>query len=113
VALPPTKWFIENYLAPKPGEGPSLDAQEKGYFDFRFLGVTKSGQSLRCKVTGDRDPGYGSTAKMLGQAAMALATDVSKEKCPGGFWTPASIFGQGLIERLVKHSGLNFEILGK
>jgi short subunit dehydrogenase-like uncharacterized protein len=77
----------------------------------RFLGRTAGGQELRVKVTGDRDPGYGSSAKMLGQAAACLALDVTQSDRPGGFWTPASIFGERLIERLQAHSGLRFEVL--
>jgi len=61
-------------------------------------------------VTGDKDPGYGSTAKMLGQAAVCLA-NISKDDKAGGFWTPASIYGQDLIERLKTNSGLTFDVL--
>ncbi len=62
-------------------------------------------------MTGDQDPGYGSTAKMLGQAAACLALDISKDDVQGGFWTPASVFGTQLITRLEKHAGLTFEII--
>ncbi len=67
------------------------------------------------KVTGDRDPGYGSTGKMLGQAALRLALDCSRdgEKTGrgGGFWTPATMFDERFVERLVRHAGLRFEVL--
>ena len=63
------------------------------------------------KVTGDRDAGYGSTAKMLAQAAAFLARDLPKAKKPGGFWTPATIFGDRLIERLQKNSGMAFTVI--
>jgi short subunit dehydrogenase-like uncharacterized protein len=111
--IPPTRWAMEKFILPKPGEGPSLDAQEKGYYDLRFYGKTDSGQEIRCKVTGDQDPGYGSTAKMLAQAAVCLVQDIDKDKdkVPGGFWTPASIFGAQLISRLESHAGLTFEII--
>jgi short subunit dehydrogenase-like uncharacterized protein len=108
--IPPTRWAMENFILPKPGEGPNLEAQEKGYFDLRFYGKTDEGQEISCKVTGDRDPGYGSTAKMLGQAAACLAQDIKKNQVPGGFWTPASIFGAHLITRLENHAGLTFEL---
>jgi short subunit dehydrogenase-like uncharacterized protein len=111
VALPPTRWAIERFVVPKPGEGPSPAAQEKGFYDLRFFGKTAKGQTLRVKVTGDRDPGYGSTAKMLGQAAACLALDIGKDDCEGGFWTPATIFGERLIKRLRANSGLAFEVL--
>ncbi|MDX1620737.1 MAG: saccharopine dehydrogenase NADP-binding domain-containing protein [Nitriliruptorales bacterium] len=99
-------------VLPDPGEGPSPEAQRKGFFDFRFWGTTGSGERLTAKVTGDRDPGYGSTAKMLGEAAACLALDVSDrgERPPGGFWTPASLLGSQLVERLEGHAGLTFEV---
>ena len=109
--LPPTRWLLERFLLPAPGEGPSPEAQEKGFFDLRFDGTTADGRRLRAKVTGDRDPGYGSTAKMLGQAAACLAADIGKEDKPGGFWTPATIFGDRLISRLQADAGLAFEVL--
>ncbi|MES0874327.1 saccharopine dehydrogenase family protein [Sinimarinibacterium thermocellulolyticum] len=110
--VPPTRWLLERYVVPKPGEGPSAEAQARGFFDLRLHGTTADGRSLRAKVTGDRDPGYGSTAKMLGEAAACLALDVPREQKAGGFWTPATIFGERLIDRLQAHAGLRFEILG-
>ena len=103
--------LLEKYVLPAPGEGPSPEAQLEGGFDLRFHGRTKQGDVLRTRVTGDRDPGYGSTAKMLGQAAACLASDISKKRAAGGFWTPAAIFGDHLVERLQAHSGLTFEVL--
>jgi short subunit dehydrogenase-like uncharacterized protein len=109
--IPPTRWAMEKFILPKPGEGPSPDAQEKGCYDLRFYGKTESGQEIRCKVTGDQDPGYGSTAKILGQAAACLVQDINKDTVQGGFWTPASIFGSQLITRLESHAGLTFELI--
>lgn len=105
--------LLEKYVLPAPGEGPSPEAQLQGGFDLRFHGRTKQGDVLRTRVTGDRDPGYGSTAKMLGQAAACLASDISKKQVAGGFWTPAAIFGDHLVERLQAHSGLTFEVIDK
>jgi short subunit dehydrogenase-like uncharacterized protein len=103
--------LLEKYVLPAPGEGPSPAAQLKGGFDLRFHGRTQRGDVLRARVTGDRDPGYGSTAKMLGQAAACLASDVSRKQRAGGFWTPAAVFGDRIVERLQAHSGLTFEVL--
>jgi short subunit dehydrogenase-like uncharacterized protein len=108
-AIGPARAALERFVLPAPGQGPSPQAQAKGCFDLRFHGRTSTGQTLRTKVTGDRDPGYGSTAKMLGQAAACLAQDVAK--APGGFWTPASLLGDKLLPRLRSHAGLTFEIL--
>ena len=105
----PTRWVLERFL-PAPGEGPSAEEQRNGFFDLRLLGRTADDRTLQVKVTGDRDPGYGSTGKMLGQAAACLALDTPRPKTPGGFWTPATIFGDQLIDRLTRYSGLRFEV---
>lgn len=110
-AFAPTRGLLERFVLPKPGEGPSPEAQARGFFDLRFLGRTDDGRVIRAKVTGDRDPGYGSTAKMLGEAAACLAFDVSKSECAGGFWTPSTIFGDRLLSRLTSRAGLTFEAL--
>jgi short subunit dehydrogenase-like uncharacterized protein len=105
----PTRAALERFVLPAPGEGPSPAAQARGFFDLRFFGRTAGGRQVRVKVTGDRDPGYGSTAKMLGEAAMCLAFDVPRETVGGGFWTPATILGDRLLTRLEAHAGLRFE----
>lgn len=110
-ALTPTRWALQRFVVPAPGEGPSPEAQENGFFDLRFAGETAGGDKLMAKVTGDRDPGYGSTAKMLGEAVVTLATQTPRDAVPGGFWTPASAFGGRLLERLTAHAGLTFEVI--
>ena len=109
-ALPPTRWLLENHVVPKPGEGPTPAEQESGRYDFRFHGRTASGQTLVAKVTGDRDPGYGSTAKMLGEAGACLA-ELDRKAVPGGFWTPATALGGALVGRLQAHAGLTFSVI--
>lgn len=115
-AFAPTRWLLEQWVVPKPGEGPSETAQEQGFYDLRFWGRTATGKTIEVKVTGDRDPGYGSTAKILGQAGICLAQDFSrsafsKSAKAGGFWTPSTMFGEILIERLVNYAGLTFAVL--
>lgn len=105
----PTRSLLEKYVLPKPGEGPSPEAQEKGFFDIRLFGRTASGKTLQTKVTGDRDPGYGSTAKMLGEAAVCLAQDAASTRKDGGFWTPSVCMNGALLQRLTAHAGLKFE----
>ncbi|BCQ28671.1 saccharopine dehydrogenase NADP-binding domain-containing protein (plasmid) [Caballeronia sp. NK8] len=109
----PVRSMMQRFLLPQPGEGPSPEAQLAGRYDLRFFGRTDDGQALRIKVTGDRDPGYGSTGKMLGQAAISLARDLVKDGAKvgraGGFWTPATVFDERFIERLRRHAGLLFE----
>lgn len=115
VAVKPTRSLLERFVLPKPGEGPSPEAQLAGRYDLRFFGRSDQGQTLRIKVTGDRDPGYGSTGKMLGQTAASLALDHVKDGVKvgrgGGFWTPATVFDERFIERLTRHAGLRFELL--
>ena len=69
------------------------------------------GKVMQVKVTGDQDPGYGSTAKMLGEAVVCLASEDKLNNKPGGFWTPSTMFGDLLIERLQQRAGLTFEVL--
>jgi short subunit dehydrogenase-like uncharacterized protein len=109
-AMGPTRWILEKFVLPKPGEGPTPTEQEKGMYDMRFIGKTAAGDSIKTKVIGDKDPGYGSTAKMLGEAAICLAQTDKVEKA-GGFWTPSSLYGQRLIERLQANAGLSFEVI--
>ena len=109
-ALAPFRRLLQRFVLPGPGEGPSPEAQERGFYDLRFHGRTADGRELRVQVTGDRDPGYGSTGKMLGQAAACLALDMDRDSVPGGFWTPSTIFGDRLLHRLEAHAGLAFRI---
>tara|TARA_B110000037_G_scaffold68086_1_gene82498 strand:+ start:6493 stop:7722 length:1230 start_codon:yes stop_codon:yes gene_type:complete len=110
VIINPLRAFMQRYVLPKPGEGPSPEAQLAGYFDLSLLGKNEDGKILKVRVTGDRDPGYGCTAKMLAQASLCLAFDVTQEQCNGGFWTPATAMGDQLTDRLTQHAGMTFTI---
>jgi short subunit dehydrogenase-like uncharacterized protein len=105
----PTRKLLGKVI-PKPGQGPSEAKQQAGWFDLRFVGRTSGGQEIHTKVTGDADPGYGSTAKMLGEAAVAFL-DLDPQQVGGGFWTPASAFGDALVERLEAHAGVRFDVI--
>lgn len=107
VALPPSRWLRENWILPKPGQGPSQQEQQQGYFDLRFYARSQNDEQLTLKLTGDQDPGYGSTAKMLAQAALCLRYDVADKK--GGFWTPASLMAEPLARRLQAYAGIKIE----
>ncbi len=111
MTLTPARWILERFVLPAPGEGPSPEAQKNGFYDLRFLGLADGGKKIRAKVSGDADPGYGSTAKMLGQVGACLALNMSKSERPGGFWTPATMFGDRLLDPLSAHAGVKFEIL--
>ena len=104
----PVRSLMQSLFLPKPGEGPDSEAREAGFYDIRFVGVDTEGQQLRAKVYGDRDPGYGSTSRMLGEAAVCLAREVGD--LAGGFWTPAASLGDKLIDRLQANAGLTFTL---
>ena len=111
IALKPTRVLLQRFVLPKPGEGPTPAQQKAGFYDLRLFGTTQGGDKLQVKVTGDRDPGYGSTCKILGEVAQCLALDISKGGNPGGFWTPSTLGGDKLLERLREHAGLTFSVV--
>lgn len=96
-------------LLPAPGQGPTREQRENGFFDLRIFGKTGNGERIRVRVAGDRDPGYGSTSRMLSESALCLAFD--ELETGGGFWTPASAMGTQLLDRLTANAGLSFETL--
>jgi short subunit dehydrogenase-like uncharacterized protein len=93
--------------APKPGEGPSKEQRETGHYDLLFVGLAPDGRQIRVAVRGDRDPGYGSTAKMIAECAICLRESPDVK---AGIWTPGAAMGNRLIKRLVDHAGLSFEV---
>ncbi len=104
-----TRGLLERFVLPKPGEGPNKEQRETGFFDLRQFGMLPDGTIIRSRITGDRDPGYGSTSKMLAESGVCLA---SNDLPPGGgVLTPASAMGDALLERLQENAGLSFEIL--
>ena len=109
--ITPSRELLSKHVLPKSGSGPSKEEQENGFFDIRLFGQTANKDSIATKVTGDKDPGYGSTSRMLSQAALCLAQDISKDEIGGGFWTPASAMGDKLLDRLEEHAGLSFEVI--
>jgi short subunit dehydrogenase-like uncharacterized protein len=89
----------------KPGAGPSREEREKGFYDILFLGELPDGGRVETVVKGDRDPGYGSTSKMIAESALCLVRDVQGE---GGIWTPGALMGPALRKRLAERAGLTF-----
>jgi hypothetical protein len=95
---------------PKPGEGPTKEERETGFYDILFIAEAADGRTVRAAVKGDRDPGYGSTSKILAEAGLALAFDVPRSQTPGGCWTPAAAMARALLKRLPARAGLTFEV---
>ncbi|MHC4046401.1 saccharopine dehydrogenase family protein [Bradyrhizobium sp. 23AC] len=94
--------------APKPGEGPSKEERENGLFNLLYVAIAPDGRQVRAGVTGDRDPGYGSTSKMISECAICLLRDASD--VAAGFWTPGAAMQHKLIKRLVENAGLTFTV---
>ena len=92
----------------KPGDGPSKEERDNGNYDLMFTGVSAEGARMIVGVTGDRDPGYGSTSKMITECAMCLLEEAAG--APGGVLTPAPVFGGAIIDRLRANAGLTFDV---
>ena len=105
-----TRSLLRRFALPKPGEGPDKNARENGRYDILFTGETADGQRLCASVRGDRDPGYGSTSKMIAESALCLLNDPDRALAPGGVWTAGSAMGLALQRRLEEHAGLRFAI---
>ena len=97
---------------PKPGEGPTKEERETGFYDVLFIGEypadTHGGRTIKLSVKGDKDPGYGSTSKMIAETAIALC----EIDGPGGVTTPGAALGEALVERLQANAGLTFAVEG-
>jgi short subunit dehydrogenase-like uncharacterized protein len=109
MAIGPIRRLVSGRL-PQPGDGPTQEQREKGYFDVALRAEHPSDPAgaLLGAVRGDRDPGYGSTSKMLGESALCLAKDGLAAE--GGFHTPASALGDALLARLPEYAGVTFTL---
>ncbi len=94
--------------APKPGEGPTKEERENGFYDVVFVAEAPdgAGEALHYSVKGKYDPGYGSTSRMITETAMGLLNS----DAPGGVGTPGSFLGEALVDRLQEHAELTFSL---
>jgi short subunit dehydrogenase-like uncharacterized protein len=106
-AFSPTRKILGKFVA-KPGDGPDKELRESGFFNLIQIGVLPDGKAIRTRITGDQDPGYGSTSKMLSECAVCLAKD--DLDVGGGVLTPAYAMDGKLLERLQRNAGLTFEL---
>lgn len=93
--------------APQPGDGPSRESIENGNYDVLFC-ADVDGATIKASVSGDMDPGYGSTSKMITESVVCLVKDC--EDLAGGIYTPAASMGKKLIKRLESNAGLTFKL---
>jgi short subunit dehydrogenase-like uncharacterized protein len=108
----PTGFNLGGGAPPKPGEGPTKEEREAGFYDLLFIAEAADGRTVRASVKGDMDPGYGSTSKMLAEAGLALVQDVGRETTPGGCWTSAAAMAPALVRRLPQKAGVTFQVEG-
>jgi len=110
-AIDSVRGILARTVLPAPGEGPTKEQQNKGFFEARFLAKTESGKKVAGRIAGDKDPGYGQTAVMLAESAICLAKDA---QTPGllparyGVLTPATAMGMQLVKRL-RAAGMTLE----
>jgi len=103
MSVGPVRSALRKFVFPAPGEGPTDEQVESGHFTVRVLGrgtATDGPFTVAATFGADRDPGYGATARMLGEAAMCLVRDEVESPLDGGVLTPASGIGEPLADRL-------------
>ena len=108
----PLRDLALRFVLPRPGQGPTRRQREAGRYVIDFVGLTADGRNLKARVRGDRDPGYGSTSKMISETALCLVKDVDRSTTGGGVWTPGAAMGLTLARRLQARAGLTFAIEG-
>lgn len=92
----------------KPGEGPNKEQREAGFYEMLYIGSNETGDTLTVEVIGDRDPGYGSTSKMIAEAAVCL---LNTPNAGGGCLTAAPVMGDALRQRLHENAGVSFSVV--
>jgi len=106
----PARAVLRRFVLPKPGQGPTRHQRETGRYEVLFSGDTADGRTLRATVKGDRDPGYGSTSKMIAESALCLLNEADGTRTPGGVWTAGAAMGLALVRRLEANAGLSFAV---
>jgi short subunit dehydrogenase-like uncharacterized protein len=103
MSVGPIRSGLRRFVFPDPGEGPTDEEAENGSFRIRVLGRGTSADgrfTVEAEFGADLDPGYGATARMLGEAGMCLVEDETDSPVDGGVLTPASGIGEPLVDRL-------------
>lgn len=103
---------LANKLGPAPGQGPSVETMDGGWFRTEVGGQGERGSVARAVIAGKGDPGNRSTVRMLCESALALVLDRARlDQLPhrGGVLTPATAFGRVLVDRL-RAAGLSIDV---
>ena len=105
----PLLWFLRKFFLPSPGEGPSKEIRDNGFFKLDIIGSMDNIKKIRFTVTGEGDPGYSATAKMITESALSILLNQDRIPKGSGVLTPAAGIGVVLAERL-NDKGFNFSI---
>ena len=110
IIVSPLRKLLRGFFR-KPGEGPSQEAMDSGFFKSRFLVETQDGFSA-FSMSSSGDPGYKMTSRMACESALCLAVE-NPDELPGGagfggLLTPSIGLGNVLIKRL-KNIGVAFK----
>ena len=110
IIVSPLRKLLRGFFR-KPGEGPSQEAMDSGFFKSRFLIETKDGFRA-FSMSSSGDPGYKMTSRMACESALCLAVE-NPASLPGGegfggLLTPSVGLGNVLINRL-KNIGVSFK----
>lgn len=108
LTLRPTRSLLQRFVLPAPGQGPSAEKRARSWFRSEFVGVYANGEQGRVSISGGC-PGYSETSKMVAEAALSLALQLKELPSQGGVLTPASAFGQVLVNRL-QSQGIKIEV---
>lgn len=109
MATPGLRRVVDRVL-PAPGEGPSRERREEGWFRMETRTTTEDGTRYAATVAAQGDPGYAATSVMLGQAALVLLeTRRAGRAGEGGVLTPAVAIGDELVEAL-RGQGFTLEV---
>jgi short subunit dehydrogenase-like uncharacterized protein len=95
---------------PRPGDGPPKHERDAGFYDVLFLGTAPGGRQVRISVGDNKDPGYGSTSKIVTETAICLLEH--PRHIPGGIWTPGAALQKELFDRMTQRAGLKFKVEG-
>lgn len=91
-------------VGPSPGDGPPADVLDAWSYRIEVRAVTQNGATADVTVDADGHPGYKSTATVVGEAALALA---SMDAPRTGYGTPATVLGLDDLARF-EHAGMRF-----
>ena len=105
----PLLWFLRKFFLPSPGEGPSKEIRDNGFFKLDIIGSMDNIKKIRFTVTGEGDPGYSATAKMITESALSILLNQDRIPKVSGVLTPAAGIAVVLAERL-NDKGFNFSI---